>query len=158
MRGAIRACAARIASKFGASVCKDVAFIWLALKVSQESITTKLRIACCRESLCSTPRDREGYFRGSAIVEAIGDLHCHGVFARSKPVHGNLVAFLRRIGKQALRKNDHPIARVDAISRSRDRARSASRFESYFRCGCARSRGAQILDSRRRILDFKAIA
>src|SRR5271154_7204702 len=157
MRGAIRACAARIASKFGASVCRDVAFIGLALKVSQKSITTKLRIACYRESLCSAPGHCESHFRGRAIVEAIGDLHRYGVFPRSESVHGNLVAFLRRIGKQAFRKNDHPITGVNAISCARDCARSASRFESYLRRGCARSYGSQTLDSRRRILDFKAI-
>src|SRR5580693_7676080 len=120
MRGAMRLCAPRIASKFGASVCKDVAFIWLALKVSQNSITTKLRIACYRESLCSAPRHCESHFRGGAIIEAIGDLHCHGVFPGSEPIHGNLVALFWRIGKQALRKNDHPVARVNTISRARD--------------------------------------
>ena len=70
--------------------------------------------------LIGVRRHCERHFGGRAVVEAIGDLHRYGVFAGSKSGDGNLVAFLRRIGKQALRKNDHPIAGIDAIARSRD--------------------------------------
>src|SRR6202046_5905390 len=99
MRRAMRLCAARIASKFGASVCKEVAFMGVGPG----------------RSLGRAPRDGERHFRRDAVFEPIGDLQLYSVFARRESGKRNVIIFLWRIGEKALRNNDHPLAGVNTV-------------------------------------------
>ena len=106
---------------------------------------------------CSARLNGERDLRRGRVVEIVGYLHGESMFAGRQAGKLYLIAFFRRIRKHSDGKYQLPVARVKAVLRARDRTGSGNRSNETLRIKRPRP-GAQILDSRRSIGNYRAIA